>query len=54
MNEKHKKTCMYLNYVEHPLISTSSFILVVCVPARITSYVTGLKICPITAGISQL
>ena len=68
MSEKYKKTCKYLNYVEHLLIlastvtgcvSVSSFPLLVCVPVGITSSAVGIKICAITAGneiksISQL
>ena len=54
-----KKTCKYLNYVEHLLILAStvtgcvtitSFASLVCVPAGITSFAVGTKICGITAG----
>ena len=62
MSEKYKKTCKYLNYVEHLLIlastvtgcvSVSSFPLLVCVPVGITSSAVGIKICAITAGIKK-
>ena len=62
MSDKHKKTCKYLNYVEHLLIlastvtgcvSVSSFPLLVCVPVGITSSAVGIKICAITAGIKM-
>ena len=58
MSEKSKKTCKYLNYVEHLLIlvstvsgcvSISAFASLVCVPVCITSSVVGIKICAITA-----
>ena len=58
MSEKSKKTCKYLNYVEHLLIlvstvsgcvSISAFASLVCVPVSITSSVVGIKICAITA-----
>ena len=60
MGEKHKKTCKYLNYVEHLLIlvsivaaciSISAFASLVSVPVGITSFAVGLKICAITPGI---
>ena len=59
MNEKYKKACKYLNYVEHLLIlvstvtgcvSTSAFASLVCVPVGITSFAVGIKICAITTG----
>ena len=62
MSEKYKKTCKYLNYVEHLLIlastvtgcvSNSAFASLVCVPDGITSFVVGIKICAITAGIKN-
>ena len=62
MSEKHKKTCKYLNYVEHLLIlvstvtdcvSISAFASLVCVPVGITSSAAGLKMCAITAGIKK-
>ena len=55
MSEKYKKTCNYLNYVEHLLIlvltvteyvSIYAFASLVCVPIRITSSA-------ITAGIKK-
>ena len=57
MSEKYKKTCKYLNYVEHLLIlastvtgcvSISAFFPLVCVPVGITSSAVGIKICAIT------
>ena len=62
MSEKYKKTCKYLNYVEHLLIlaltstscvSVSTFASLVCVPVGITSSAVGIKICAITAGITN-
>ena len=62
MSEKHKKTCKYLNYVEHLLnlastitscISISAFTSLVAIPVGIMSYTVGLNICPITAGIKK-
>ena len=62
MSEKYKKTCKYLNYVEHLLIlastvtgcvSISAFASLVCVPVGVMSYVVGMKICAITAGIKK-
>ena len=63
MNEKHKKTRNYLNYVEHLLnlastitgcISISEFASLVCVPVGITSSaVSYLKNCTIIAGIKK-
>ena len=59
MNEKYKKACKYLNYVEHLLIlvstvtgcvSISAFASLVCVPVGITSSAVGIKICAITTG----
>ena len=60
MSEKYKKTCKYLNYIEHLLIlvsigtgcvSISAFVSLVCVPVGITSSAVGLKICASNAGI---
>ena len=60
VNEKHKKTCKYLNHVENLLIlastvtgcvSISTFTSLVAVVVGITSSAVGLKICAITAGI---
>ena len=62
MSEKYKKTFKYLNYVEHLLIlvptvtgcvSISAFASLVCVPVGITSFVAGIKVCAITAGIKK-
>ena len=62
MIDKYKKTCKYLNYVEHLLIlvstgtgcvSISAFASLVCVPVGITSSAVGIKICAITAGIKK-
>ena len=62
MSEKYKKTCKYLNYVEHLLIlvsavtacvSISAFASLVCVPVGITSSAVGIKISAITAGIKK-
>ena len=59
MSQKYKKTCNYLNYVEHLLIlastttgcvSISAFASLGCVPVGITSSAVGIKICAITAG----
>ena len=53
MNEKYKKTCKSLNYVENLLIlastvtrcdSMSVFASLVCAPVDITSSAAGLKI----------
>ena len=60
MSLKYKKTCKYLDYVEHLLISVSTvtgcvsisvFASLVCVPVGITSSTVVIKICAITAGI---
>ena len=62
MSEKHKKTCKYLNYVEHLLIlastvagwvSISAFASFVCLILGIRSSAVGLKICAITPGIKK-
>ena len=62
MSEKYKKTCNYLNYVEHLLIvastvtscvSISAFASLIAIPLGITSSVVGIKICAITAGIKK-
>ena len=58
-SEKYKKTCKYLNYVEHLLIlastitdcvSISSFASLVCVSVGITISAVGINICAIFAG----
>ena len=62
ISEKYKKTCKYLNYVEHLLIlvstvtgcvSISTFASVVCVPVGSMSSAVGIKICSITGGIKE-
>ena len=62
MREKCKKTCKYLNYVEHLLIlaskvtrcvSISVFSSLFCVPAGIKSPAVETKICSITAWIKK-
>ena len=62
MSEKYKKTCKYLNYVEHlPIlvstvtccVSISAFASLVCVPVSITTSSVGIKICTINAGIKM-
>ena len=62
MSEKHKKTCKYLNYLEHFLIfispinccvSVCAFTSLVAVPVGVTSSAVGLKVCVITAGIKK-
>ena len=60
--ENIKKTCKYLNHVEHLLIlastvsgcaSISVFSSLFGIPTEITSSVVGLKNCAITAGIKN-
>ena len=62
MSGKHKKTCKYLNYVEHLLIlastvtscvSVSAFTSLVAVPFGMTSSTVQPKVCAITAGIKK-
>ena len=64
MSEKYKKTCQYLNYVQHLLIlasaitdwasiSTIQFRSLVCVPFGITSSPIGLTVSTITEGIKK-
>ena len=57
-----KKTCKYLNYIDHLLVlvstvtvyvSISAFVSLTGVPVVITSCVVGIKICAITAGIKK-
>ena len=57
-----KKTCKYLNYIDHLLVlvstvtvsvSISTFASLACIPVGITSCVVGIKICAITAGIKK-
>ena len=61
-NEKYKKTCKYLNYLENLLFiastitdcaSISVFASLVCVPVGVTSAAVGIKICAITVGIKK-
>ena len=60
--EKYKKTCRYLNCVEHLFILASTisscvlisaFALLVCVLAGIRSSAVGINICAITARIKN-
>ena len=62
MSEKYKKTCKYLNYVEHLLILASTvsgcvlisaFASLVAIPVGITSPAVKIKICAVTAGIKK-
>ena len=62
ISEKNKKTCKYLNYVEHLLISVSrvtgsvsisAFASLDCLSIGIMSSVIGIKICGITPGIKK-
>ena len=62
MNKNYKKTCTYLNYVEHWLIlvstvtgcvSISACPSLVAIPLGITSSALGIKICAITAVIKK-
>ena len=62
MSQKLKKTCKYLNYVEHLLIlvskitgyvSISAFASLVAIPVGITSSAVGIKICAITGRIKN-
>ena len=62
MNEKHKKTRKYLNFVEQLLIlvstvtgcvSISASASLVAVPLGITGSAEGMKGCAITAGINK-
>ena len=62
MNNRHKKSCRVLNYIDHLLIVTSTitwcvsisdFDSLVGVTKRITSSGIGLKICAIAAWIRK-
>ena len=62
MSGTYKKTCKYLNYVEHLLIlvstvtgciSISAFASLVCVPVGITSSAVGIQICAVAARIEK-
>ena len=53
MTEKYKKTCKYLNFVEHLFILASTvtgcvLISLVAIPVGITSSTVGIIICAIT------
>ena len=61
-SEKYKKTCEYLNYVEHLLIlvsavtgclSVSAFASSVPIPVGLMSSAVGTKICEVIAGIKN-
>ena len=52
MIEKYKKTCKYLNYVQH-LVSISAFTSLVCILVGITSSTVEIKICATTAGLKK-
>ena len=63
MNNKHKKICATLNYIDHFLIlasavtgsiSISAFACLLAIPIGITSFAIGLKICAITAAIEKV
>ena len=62
IDEKYKKTCKYLNYVENLLVlistitgcvSISAFASLVDISVGITSSSVGIKICAIIAGINK-
>ena len=62
MSEKYKKTCKYLNYVEHLLIlvstvtgciTISASASLFTIPVGITSSAVGIQICGITVGIKK-
>ena len=63
MNEKYKKTCKYLNYVENLFIivasavtgciSISAFASLVVIPAGVASSSVGIKLCAITGKIKK-
>ena len=62
MSEKYKKTCKYLNHIEHLLIlvltitgfvSISAFASLVCVPVGITRSTVAIQICARTALIKN-
>ena len=63
MSEKYKKTCKYLNYVEHlhilsstvtGCVSISAFASLVAIPVGMTSSAVGIKVCAITATIKSI
>ena len=62
MSEKYKKTCKYLNYIEHlpflvstvtGCVSISAFASPVTISVGITSSAVGINICAINAGIKK-
>ena len=62
INEKYEKTWRYINYVEYLLILASTvtgwvlfsaFASLVTIPADITSFAVGTKICVITSGMKK-
>ena len=62
INEKYEKTWRYINYVEYLLILASTvtgwvlfsaFASLVAIPADITSFAVGTKICVITSGMKK-
>ena len=62
MSEEYKKTCRYLNFVEHLLILASTITScisisvcasLVCVPVGIMSSLVVIKLCEITAEIQN-
>ena len=62
MSKKHKKTCKYLNHVEHwPFLASpvttcvliSAFASLVCAPIGMTCSAVGKKNCAIPAGIKK-
>ena len=62
VSRKHKKVFKVSNYTEHfPFLVSaiigcaliSAFASLICIPIGITTYVVGLKICAITAGIKK-
>ena len=57
MSKKHKKICRVLNFIDDLLIVTSTsisaFPSLVGIPIGTTSFVIGLRICVITAGIEN-
>ena len=63
ISEKNKNTRMYLNYVEHLLISTSTvtgcfsipaFASLVCVAVDITGSAVGIKLCTTMQELKSL
>ena len=63
MSGKYKKTCEYLNYVDHLVIlyltvtafvSISALVSLVCVLVGILCSALGIKSCAITSGIKNI